>query len=720
MSFLNPALLAFAAAIAVPILIHLFNRRRFQRVSWAAMRFVKTSIERNRRRMQFEDLLLLALRCLVVALFAFALARPALRTVASLGGGGRVAAVIILDHSASLLAGDGARTRFELARQAAESALDALPNGSSVAVLLGSDRLTAPAADPTPDLNGVRKILREARPSELGTDHLAALRAALEILRAQTALRKEIILVTDRQATGWRRLPEMTGALADAARDTRLRVVFVGDPLDDNVAVSALTRPSGFISSKVPLRFDAEIVNRGRTTARQVRATLHVNGGPVIDETVFASLAPGEARRATFFARLTKPGFHSISVRLSPDRQPADDERSVVVRAAEVVRVLVVDGDPAANSGFFLRHALQPVSSDAAEAYFLQPRIMTSAQLVSARLSDFDAVVLADIPPVPAPVVDALDRYVNEGGALVVFPGPQAKPEFYNAELLGRTGLLPASLVRIKGDPATEANASLAWQASGYEHPIFALWNEAGAGSLGDVRFRAAWELKPAPARTNSTGGIEASQVMVRFVDGAPGAVERGVGRGRVMLFASAAGTAWNDLAVRPAFLPVLHRSMASLTEARESRYNVGAGSPVGLRFPAEWVGRDVQIGTPDKPPRRLTRVLRSIPGGSWLEFTDTERAGTYSVTVAGEAVPSMLFAAGLDPLESDLTDLDADARSQLERVSQVVDWSSELDLRSAFDRERVGVEVWLPLTLAVLLLALTETWLGQRFSRPK
>ncbi|MBL9127294.1 MAG: BatA domain-containing protein, partial [Verrucomicrobiales bacterium] len=50
MSFLNPALLAFGAAIAVPILIHLLNRRRFRTVTWAAMKFLRASIEKNRRR----------------------------------------------------------------------------------------------------------------------------------------------------------------------------------------------------------------------------------------------------------------------------------------------------------------------------------------------------------------------------------------------------------------------------------------------------------------------------------------------------------------------------------------------------------------------------------------------------------------------------------------------------------------------------------------------
>jgi hypothetical protein len=70
--------------------------------------------------------------------------------------------------------------------------------------------------------------------------------------------------------------------------------------------------------------------------------------------------------------------------------------------------------------------------------------------------------------------------------------------------------------------------------------------------------------------------------------------------------------------------------------------------------------------------------------------------------------------------MESVLIDVTAERLAEIARWSQVVDWSADLDLRTAFDRERMGLEFWLPLALAVLLLGGVETWLAQRFSRPK
>src|SRR5512134_2626940 len=120
MSFLNPIMLFGIAAVSIPIIIHLLNRRRFQKVVWAAMRFIQASVEKNQKRMRIEDMILLALRCLLLALLALALARPAILSNASdVFGQSKVTGVIVLDNSYSMGMTDGVMTRFEKARKAA-------------------------------------------------------------------------------------------------------------------------------------------------------------------------------------------------------------------------------------------------------------------------------------------------------------------------------------------------------------------------------------------------------------------------------------------------------------------------------------------------------------------------------------------------------------------------------------------------------------------------
>src|SRR5258708_20879281 len=76
MSFLNLFLAGFAVLGAVPIIIHLLNQRRFKVVVWAAMEFLLATIEKNSRRLQLRDLILMLLRTFAVVFLALALARP--------------------------------------------------------------------------------------------------------------------------------------------------------------------------------------------------------------------------------------------------------------------------------------------------------------------------------------------------------------------------------------------------------------------------------------------------------------------------------------------------------------------------------------------------------------------------------------------------------------------------------------------------------------------
>src|SRR5207249_1793393 len=117
MSFLNPFLLFGTLAIASPIIIHLLAKKQIKRVVWAAMRFLKATVDRNKRKMNIEDILLLVLRCLILALLAFALARPSLREGGIGAFGGDEAAIILVDNSGSMSTSDGAVSRFEKAQK---------------------------------------------------------------------------------------------------------------------------------------------------------------------------------------------------------------------------------------------------------------------------------------------------------------------------------------------------------------------------------------------------------------------------------------------------------------------------------------------------------------------------------------------------------------------------------------------------------------------------
>src|SRR5205823_5747146 len=145
MTFIAPIFLSFLALASVPIIIHLLNRRRFQLVEWAPMKYLKLTIKTNRRRLRIEQLILLAIRTLIVILIIFAVARPVLSPTGLggwLAGRGRTSRVIVIDDSLSMGYRDQGRSAFESAKDAATQIVKATGAQDAVTLIATSNLRT--------------------------------------------------------------------------------------------------------------------------------------------------------------------------------------------------------------------------------------------------------------------------------------------------------------------------------------------------------------------------------------------------------------------------------------------------------------------------------------------------------------------------------------------------------------------------------------------------
>ena len=133
-SFASPWLLLWGAAAALPVLIHLWSRRRYFETPWAATQFLLAAIRRHQRRIQIEHWLLLAIRVLILLLLAFALAEP---VVSGLAGAGDPTlqppthTVLVIDTSYSMAYESGGTSRFSFGDNPFSQALRAWTMKSS-------------------------------------------------------------------------------------------------------------------------------------------------------------------------------------------------------------------------------------------------------------------------------------------------------------------------------------------------------------------------------------------------------------------------------------------------------------------------------------------------------------------------------------------------------------------------------------------------------------
>jgi hypothetical protein len=732
MGFLNPLLLFGLAAVSVPIIIHLLNRRKFQKVVWAAMRFIQTSVERNQRRMRVEDMILLALRCLLLALLAFALARPAFQnSSADFLGQSKVTAVVILDNSASMGMSDGSTTRFEKARKAAEQALETMPGGSASAVFLASDIANAVIAEPTFDINLARKALREAPLTDRGTDLLPSIQRALDTLKQRIGIRKEIYLVTDGQLTGWKQMSEIQKLLESSQRDVRSHVLLVNEHEERNLAVTDLRNASGLTPVNQPVRFEARVSNFGREEVRNLRVSLSADNEPPSDEFTIDSLPPGGSKSVSLFAKLRAEGFHSIVARIPEDRLAADDKRALAVRAIKEVRVLLVDGDPGGeprdSETFFVRHALIPVPPSEQANYFIKVMRITAPEIASARMDDYDTIVLANVSDFADSVAKNLEQYVRRGGGLMIFSGNKINPSFYNEQLSAKYHLLPATFGPPRGN-ADQDSEYFTLQDRELEHGIVSIWNDPNAGTLSSVRFYRAHDLIPVAFKASSAQKSKdapleeagAPQTVVKFSHGTPAIIERTWGLGRVVMFASTADTAWNDFPVRPSFVPLIHRTLGALVQRQDEGLNVRVGQKFVRRVASELLDKEARVFKPRQTDALLDqRRIEMVNGWPMLQYDATDLSGIYDVAV-GDNRGALRFAAQPDAMESSLDELSSEQKKLLSTVAHLVEWSPNASLKDQVTQSRSGAEFWLPIVIIAMLVAGAETFLGQWFSRAK
>ena len=715
MSFLNPIMLFGLAAVAAPILIHLLNRRRVQRVVWAAMRFLNISVERNQRRMRLEDWILLAIRCGLVALLALALARPSFESVGSVLGTSKSTAVLLVDNSYSMAMSDGAETRFEKARRTAEHALQSLGAGSAAAVWFVSDIVQTPIPEPTLDLNLARKALREGTISDRTTDVLPALTRAVEVLRSSFGLRKELYLFTDGQALGWQQFDQILKVCANASRDMRLHVIVINEHERRNIGVSDLQMASGLSPARHPLRFQARITNFGQDEARETRIALSVDGNAPSDEFTIPTLAPGASQSVPLFAKLETVGFHRVAVSIGTDRLRADDMRECVVRAISEVRVLLVNGEPGAdnrdNETFFLEQALAPVPRRSRPEYFLKCRVVAPGDLPSVSLNDFDAVMLANVPEFPVANAKELNAFVRRGGGLIVFPGAATNTRFYNEHLADGLRLLPAKFEAVVGD-ARQDERFLTLQSKDYYHPVVSIWSDPASGNLASARFFQHLRLALA-ADENAPPAI-----VLSYSDGSPALVEWTVGLGRVFQFGSTADTAWNDWPVRTSFVPMVHRTLGAIVQRRDETLNVTVGDAFVRRTAPEFLDKEAVVRREGEVPGAAEgRKIELVNNSPTLRFEGTDRAGVFSVRLA-EPPMAELFAVQANSVESNLEELSSQQLQTLGQFARVLTWSPNFSFRGEMGRARGGSEFWMPLLLVGTALALVELLLAQWFSR--
>jgi hypothetical protein len=692
MSFLTPLFLLALGALAVPVLIHLTQKERKHVVAFPSLMFLRKIPYESVQRRRIRDAFLLLLRLAALALIVAAFARPFLRgsELAAAPGGARDI-IVLFDRSYSMGYGD----TWSRAQRAADQALAGATPADRISVVMFAD-VAEVVLRSTPDRSRAMAEINAAQPGPGATKFGPALKLASSMLAESLLPRKEVIVVSDFQRGGW--LPDDTLRMPGG---TQVTPVVVEGAQGLNLAVTpvALLRTSEGGQERITVT--ASVLNRTATPAANVPIHLEVDGRPVQDLQISAG---ANASASVTFAPLTITSANTrASVRLGTAGQSVDAlERDnvfhfVVTPAAPVPVLLVSQGR--ADQNLYLSRAL---------AIGEQPRFNTSLQSPEALAGDAmnkaRLVILNDVP-IGDTAAAKLVAFVEGGGGLLIAAGSRASWP------AARSQWLPVAI-----GPPVDRTRGAAARLSGmdYGHAVFEPFRAPRSGDFSTSRFYSYRGLSAAKDAT----------VLARFDTGEPALVERAAGRGRVVVFASTLDLTWNDLALKPMFLPFVHQLGRHLSGFKEQpawltigqvldvdAAEIAAGATSGAQARAA-AGRTVL--TPGGQRRDLI-AAGATGAASALELSEQ---GFYEIRGAGrDAGPVIVAASNVSLSESNLERMDPKELVSAVTGGNATGSTSGQDVLPD-EAQELAQRVWWYLLFAGILLLIAESAVAHRLSR--
>ena len=702
-SLLHAGLAAGAMLAAIPIILHLILRQKPRPELFPALRLIRQRHRVNLQKLRIRHWLLLAMRMLLIALMAMALARPSIHGATFLPDQkAPVAAAMVFDTSLSMEYEHQGKSRLREAQEAAKVILRELPDGSEVMVLDPAE----PAARFFPDMSLARQRVDSLRLRPRCGSLNQAITEACRALNESDRVRKEIYVFTDLAARSFSLASgdELTTALASVKSGAPVYLFHVGVAAPRNVYISEMAASAEVLPANSESLLRAVIQDSGQ--GEEVLAEFLLDGQTRGTQTL--ALERGKAVRIEFPLPRLKSGVYEGKLVLHNGGDlKFDDTRFLAIEVRPVTRVLIVSDQE--RDSELLAAALAPeLLVQQQRTRHLCERVPTT-RLGDKRLADYDVVCLVNVQELPTRMWNDLISFVMSGGGLGVFVGTRVQPDNYNQAIA--QDLLPVKLHKVEA-PAE----ALGMQAPNPSHPVVKRVHEWDPAALGEViveRYMRAELLE------------KDSRRIIDFSDGSIALAERtlsGGRAGRVALCTTSIAPArrekpWNDLPQFGAlFVPLMDNLVGYLAGHADQQINYLVGQDVVLH-----PDRGQKIGfyllhTPDsnEPTRRSAES-----GEGTIVVPAAEALGIYRVTAGqGEESVHRIFSLNADPAESNLEPLPQADLTALFGAGNFALARTTDELREVMGDVRIGRELFPWVMPLLVLIFATEHLLANRFYR--
>ncbi len=702
LSFLNPAALLALAAVTIPLFLHLFNLRQPRTVEFSSLDFVKELQRSAVQRVRIKQWLLLALRMLAIACLVLAFAQPTLTsTLGAMGASVPTTHAIVVDNSLSMTADGEGGSYFDQAVRKAEGVLETVEENDEV-LLWPTAHAGSSRPEPVSNAGVARGALADLEPQAGASSLSQAIVNTAEAAAQSDAPQTVVYVASDLQASTLR---DSVSRQLSRTDGVQIQLLPVETRAQSNVGITDVTVTSRIAEVDQPVQLEATLVNHGTETLDDYVASVYLAGDRVAQAT--ATLEPGLETTVSFTVTPQERGWLGGAVVTEDDDFPADDRHHFSLHVPEERRVLLVRGE-----GQRTKYVDLALSSEMiADRIALRTTAIEESALASAELGQYDTVLLVGPRSLSSGEVDALSRYADRGGGLLLFPNAQARPEDYNALF---DALNAGSFRGFSGSLSADRTVASFGRVD-FAHPLF-----EGVFSQERSREDASIEQPEIRYVMNFRPSGRAGQTLIELSNGFPFLHEVQHGSGRLLLMAVAPTQDWSDLPVRGLFVPLLYRSVYYLSASTSvAGEQLVAGRPTELRVTGVPPDASLRLQGPDGI--EVTPEQRNLFGATLLQVGETlTTPGLYDVQAGTTRVRRV--AVNVEPAESDLqtaspdeaiTALQEATEAPVQRVAE----AGEEAVAKALRTQRAGTEIWNVFLLLALLFLAAEMLIASQWA---
>lgn len=667
MQFLYPSFLWALTALSIPIILHLFYFRRYKKVYFSNLRFLREVKEETSARNRLRNLLILLSRMLAMAFIILAFAQPYIPANDSERAGIRNVSLFV-DNSFSMQSFGQDLSLFDRARQKAKE------------IILGygqEDKFQILGHELSPSQN-----LWISRDEAL---------TRLEEMDFTPAI-KPISVITGRQKQGFAR--EQGVPVAWLISDFQRTIMDVTSfdssyttnllPLksvqEKNVAIDTawFESPVQVLNQNSAILFS--IKNYTSDDADNIRVTIDIDGQGRPEGSI--DIAGNASKTDTANITVLKAGWHELAIRISDFPVTFDDSYYLAFYVDENLKILSIN-DPTPNP------AITAVFSDPRE--FILDNA-TPNNLEYAAFSGYNLIILNEITSISTGLISVLQKYVADGGKVLFIPKATGTLEQYNA------------LMRAMGAAQLQAYSVLDRTAGKINTDAF-IYNDVF------IRTRPNMRLPNVKGSFTHAGTGSRGQSLLSFRDGGDLITFYTPGKGAFAVISAPLDPAINDLSKQPeVFVPLLYKMAIYTSDTRQLSYTIGKDQLIALDASEVEVSDEVMItGASEFIPRVSSlgsRMLLDVQG-------QISESGFYKLMEGTQPVASLAF--NYDRKESDLSLTDEDV---FPAGAYVKLWSDEekRDFTQLIEDTQQGKQLWkwcivLALFFIACEIALIRLW---------